>query len=421
MTIRTTSKMMRAVALVAVALMATAALAACGSDDGGGDGGDTVDTVKIGTLFPMTGDLAKTGAQSVNGAEMAVKEINAAGGIKALGGAKLELDVANTQGKPEVGMSEAERLIQQDEVPVVIGTSMSSLAIPISQKTERLKTPFIVTDAVANEITERGYKYTFRLMPKAEQFAEVVVRILQDGPTLNPEFPTVKRVATIHEDSDYGVGLAEDIVAWIEQSGMEHTVDVSYPYTATDLTTQVNKVKASDPDAVAVCSYLTDAIVIGQARERLEMLGIPFVDGGGGAQDPNFAKTLGASADRWFVTTGFLPSASDQAVELSTKFEQEYGTPMVENAMWGYQTVYLIAKVLENAGSVDREAVRQALTEVKLDRAAGDTVVIAGETIEFDDQGQNKEAALYGAQWIDGELKAVWPENLATDQMLPPQ
>lgn len=151
------------------------------------------------------------------------------------------------------------------------------------------------------------------------------------------------------------------------------------------------------------------------------MLDIPFVDGGGGAQDPNFSMTLGDSAERCFVTTGFLPSASDQVVELSTNFEQEYGTPMVENAIWGYQTVNLIAKALENAGSVDREALRQALTEVKLDRAAGDTVVIAGETIEFDDHGQNRAAALYGARWIDGHLKAVWPESLATDRLLPPQ
>jgi branched-chain amino acid transport system substrate-binding protein len=409
------------IALVAAGLLAVFALAACGSSDDSGSNSGAVSAVKIGTLFPMTGDLAKTGAEAVDGAKLALEEINAAGGIKSLGGAKLELDIANTQGKPEVGMSEAERVIQQDNVAAVIGTSMSSLALPISQKTERLKTPFIVCDAVSNEITERGYKYTFRLIPKSDQYAEFLVNTLVDLPTLNPDFSTIKRVATIHEDSDYGTGEAADITSWLEKKGLKHTTDVSYPYNATDLTTQVNKVKASKPDAVAVCSYLTDAIVIAQARERLAMMGIPFIDAGGGAQDPNFAKTLGDAANSWLYTTAFLPSATKEGKALGAKFETKFGTPMNENGMWGYQSIYVIAKALENAKSADRNALRDAIASVKLSRAAGDRVVVPTDTIQFDAQGQDAQAALYAVQWQGGVPKAVYPKDRATDTPVPPK
>ena len=401
--------------------LASVLLLGCGGSDSPDAADQAAEPVKIGTVFPMTGDLAKTGQLSVNGAKMAVEEINAAGGIKSMGGAKLELDIANTQGKPEVGMAEAERLISQDNVAVLIGTSMSSLALPISQKTERLKTPFIVCDAVANELTERGYQYTFRLIPKAEQFAQFQVDFVRDVPAINPDFGTIERVATIHEDSDYGVGIAADQVAYLKEQGFTHTVDVSYPYNATDLTTQLNKIKVTDPDAVIVASYLTDAIVLAQARERLEMMDIPFVDGGGGVLDPNFPKTLGDTAEYWFSATDYLPNASDEAEALAAKYRDMFGSEYTSNGNWGYQSIYVIAKALENAGSADRDALRQAIADVKLDKSAGDVVAIPTNTLEFDAEGQLANVALYIGQVLGGELQAVYPEELATETPLPPK
>jgi len=409
------------VAILVIAL-AAAALAACGGDEGTTDeGGETVESVKIGTLFPMTGDLAKTGAQAVNGAKMAVDEINAAGGIKSLGGAKLELDVANTQGKPEVGMAEAERVINQENVIAVIGTSMSGLAVPISQKTERLATPFIVCDAIANEITERGYKYTFRLIPKADSWAKFQVEFLTEVAGINPDFGDIKRVATIHEDSDYGVGMSESQQKWLKEAGLEHTIDVSYPYTATDLTTQVSKLKASDPDAVLVSSYLTDAMVLAQARERLEMMDIPFIDGGGGVLDPNFPATLGDTAEYWFSITDFLPNANEESIALAKDFQEKFNLNMNSNANWGYTSIYIFAKALENAGSADRDALRQALTEVELDRANGDRITVPLDVLRFNEEGQLDDDALYMGQILDGELTAVYPEALATKDVVAPK
>ena len=318
-------------------------------------------------------------------------------------------------------MSEAERLINQDNVSLLIGTSMSSLALPISQKTERLKTPFIVCDAISNEITERGYKYTFRLIPKADSWCQFQVQFLKDAPTINPEFPVSQRVATIHEDSDYGVGMAESQDKYIKEAGMEHVVDVSYPYTATDLTTQVNKLKAANPDAVLVSSYLTDAMVLAQARERLEMMSIPFIDGGGGVLDPNFPKTLGKTAEYWFSVTDFLPNANDESIALAAKFKAAFGMDMNSNANWGYMAMYVAAKALENAQSADRDALRDALATVKLERSAGDRITIPLDTLQFDATGQLAENALYMGEILGGELTAVYPANMATTDLVAPK
>ena len=152
-----------AVALIALLAMSVAAgVAACGSSSGSSSG-SSVKEVKIGTLYPVSGELAKLGHECMSGVKMAVDEINAAGGIKSMGGAKLVLVEADSQGKPDVGISEITRLVQQDNVTAIIGTYQSSVALPATQTAERLQTPIMITTAVADAITQQGYKYVFRI------------------------------------------------------------------------------------------------------------------------------------------------------------------------------------------------------------------------------------------------------------------
>ena len=163
------------------ALALAAGVAACGGD--GGDGGGGASEIKIGTLYPVSGDLAKLGEQCVNGVKLAVDEINAAGGIKSMGGAKLTLVEADSQGKPDVGISEVERLVQQDKVSAIIGTYQSSVALPATQAAERLQTPFVISMAVADDITDKGYKYIFRICPKASWYAKDQIAFCQALPS----------------------------------------------------------------------------------------------------------------------------------------------------------------------------------------------------------------------------------------------
>jgi len=179
----------------------------------------TVNTIRLGGFFPLTGGTAKVGIENRQGLQMAIDEINAAGGIKSLGGAKIEMVWADSQGKPEVGISEVERLVQQENVVAILGGYESSVSTPATQAAERLKTPFIVAASIADEITERGFKYTFRVASKADFYARdqvLFLKSLKDLIGLD-----VKRVALLHEDTDYGESTAVGQKKYLEQEGME--------------------------------------------------------------------------------------------------------------------------------------------------------------------------------------------------------
>ena len=138
------------------------------------------DKIKVGALFPLSGDLKDKGTDSANGVRLAAEEINRTGGIAALDGARLEIVFADTQGKPEVGAKETERLIKEEGVVAVIGSYQSSVTKPASQVAEKLETPFIVSISIADIITERGFRYTFRIQPKAKYYARDQIQFLED-------------------------------------------------------------------------------------------------------------------------------------------------------------------------------------------------------------------------------------------------
>lgn len=403
------------VALVVSVLVASMLLlAACGeSDDGSGDTSADGGVIKIGALWPMSGDLAKTGRESRDAMQLAVDEINEAGGIEAMDGARLELVVADYQGDAELAVSELQRLVDRESVAAVVGGAQSSVCIPVSQTSEQLGVPFVVASAMSDEITEQGYEYTFRVMPKSASYAEFEVQFVQALPELNDSISPVRRVATIHEDSDFGQNMADNQAKFLEQAGLAHSGDVAYPYDATDLTTQLDKVRASKPDFVLASTYLIDAIVLGQARSRLGMTQL-FCDSSGGAQDPGFVENLGGAAETWCTITEFSRFASDQAGKFYSSFEAEFSRPVFGGGALAYQCVYAIEKALEEGGSAERAAIRDALDEVRLDTAAGDIIVLPQASLEFDDEGQAIEVGLVIGQWQDGKLMPVFPVEFSS-------
>src|SRR4030067_3664905 len=155
--------------LIAVMMVLSLLLSACGGWAATPAPAETeappseVEAVRVGALYPLTGDLAKLGEENKDGLQLAIDEINAAGGIKSMGGAQIEMVWGDTTGKPEVGISEVERLAQQENVVAIIGAYQSAVTTPATQAAERLSVPFIVSMAVSDKITERGFKYTFRV------------------------------------------------------------------------------------------------------------------------------------------------------------------------------------------------------------------------------------------------------------------
>jgi branched-chain amino acid transport system substrate-binding protein len=375
----------------------------------------SAETIKIASLYPVTGDLAKLGEENVQGLKLALEEINAAGGIKSMGGAQIELVEADSQGKPDVAISEVERLVQQENVAAIIGTDQSSVAIPSTQAAEKLKTPFVVSMAVADTITERDFKYTFRICPKAAWYAKDQVDMLKDLKDLVGL--EVKKVALLHEDTDFGTSTAEGQKKYLEEAGMEMVVEVSYPASKADLTTEVSKVKAAEPDVVLTVTYLNDSILIAQAREKLGMKQL-FFDAAGGTIDPEFVNRLGASAENVLTEIEYTKYASGAEV-LNDKFVEKYGRDITGNGAYAYQAGYLIADALERAGSADRDALREAIAATKM--PAGPNMILPTAELAFGPDGQNLSAPLFVVQIQDGELIPVWPADYAGAEIRLPQ
>src|SRR5512139_430849 len=169
---------------------------------GPGQAADKV--VKIGNIEPLSGPSASVGVQGKQAREMAVEEINAAGGIKSLGGAKLELIYADSKSDPTVGMTEAERLINTEKVHILTGCWNSAVTYPTTQVAEKAGIPFVVPVSVRDTITERGFKYVFRVAAKDSWWVRDQFRFLDD---MQKEFKTnFKTMALVYENGDWGTG-----------------------------------------------------------------------------------------------------------------------------------------------------------------------------------------------------------------------
>lgn len=390
------------IALLAISIAAGAA--ACGSS-GGSSGGSSAKEIKIGTLYPVSGDLAKLGDQCISGVKMAVDEINAAGGIKSMGGAKLVLDEADSQGKPDVGISEITRLCQQDNVTAILGTYQSSVALPATQTAERFQTPMLITTAVADAITQKGYKYIFRICDLASWYARDQINFCKQMPSLGG--PTIKTVALLHEDTDFGQSTSAGQIKYAAEAGIKVVANVAYAASSADLTTQVSKVKAANPDIVLTTTYLNDSILIAKEAKTLGMKQL-FFDAAGGTVDPQFIKTLGPDAENWLTEIEFSTDANQLSIELNDAYKAKYGDNMTGNGMDGYQGVYVLAKALENAGTTDKAKLRDAMANVKL-VAGTDRVVIPTKEITFSADGEITDAPLYVVQIQKGAFQTLFP------------
>jgi branched-chain amino acid transport system substrate-binding protein len=368
----------------------------------------SADTVKIGFLYPMTGDLTGKAQGNLKAAQMAVEEINAAGGISALGGAKMILVSKDTRFDPEVAVQETQRLIKDDGVTAIIGAFKSSVTIPVSATSERLKTPFITPTCVADIITERGFHYLFRPNIKASWIGRDEVLFLSSFKNLTGY--EVNRVALIHENSDFGTSTATAQKEALKISGMEMVCEVTYNISnITDLIKEVNEVLATNPDIILETTYLNDSIMI---REAMAKAGsnIPLVDSSGGTVSPDYLTRLGKLAEGTLIVNLFS-DAFKEGKDLNDRYREKFGENISNSQAITYQTIIILKDALERAGSTDREKVRNALASTNL---TGDQVVFPANRIQFDETGQNIFINFVAHQIQDGKKVLVWPSEFAT-------
>jgi len=370
--------------------------------------------VKIGNILPLSGPSASVGLQGKYARELATEMINNAGGIKSLGGAKLQNVYVDSKSDPTVGVTSAERLINNDRVNILSGCWNSAVTYPATQVAERYRVPFIVPVSVRNTITERGFKYTFRIAAKDAWWARDQFEFLKDMEKKTGE--PLKTVAFVYENGDWGVGMAEQWKPLSEKYGYKIVLNEPYPSTASDLTPVVLKIKRANPDILLLTSNASDAILLTNTMAEMGVKPKAVIGTGGGHADPMFSKNCGKNAEYMFDVVEWEADLNKPGIpELNAEFKKRHGFGLAGESVDAFASVFVIADALERAGSTDPAKVREALANTHLKSGPG--MIVSYDAVEFDESGQNINAGIVMVQFrmVDGKLErvSVWPENAA--------
>jgi branched-chain amino acid transport system substrate-binding protein len=398
--------------LAAMACAVPLVLSACGGSApvgaaGGASGAKAGDTIKIGALHPLSGSSAADGQAMDNAAKLAVEEVNKAGGIKSLKGAKLELLSADTQGKPEVGQSEAQRLIQQGAVALV-GTYQSAVTANVSSVAERNKVPLVIDVSSADTILSQGYKYTFRVQPSSTVMGTQGAQYLSD--VSKAAGKPAKKVAILHEQGPFGSGIRDAFTAKAKTLGLEIGPVIGYDAASvSDLTTQITAVKASGADVLVVAGYYRDGVLAAKAVDTVKPKLNAVLGVADGAFDvPQFPTDAGKAGGGYFDSNYHADVTKPAMQDLAKLYQSRYKDQIRTSAVLAYDSVRVIASALEQAGDSAPAKVRDAIAKVSLD-----SMIAQNGPIKFGATGENENATPILMQVQSGAVKQVYPADKA--------
>jgi branched-chain amino acid transport system substrate-binding protein len=385
--------------------------------------------IKIGVIYPLTGAAASTGLELKNAADLAADIINGkdkslalplagAGGLPNLKGAKIKLVFADHQGNPQTGATEAERLITQEKVIALQGCYFSSVTATASQVAERYQVPFLNGESSSPGLTQRGFKWFFRTTPHDELFVQNAFEFLRD--LEKKKGIQVKRVAIFAENTEFGTGAAKLQEKYAKESGINVVEKVLYPPKSTQLTSEVQKLKASSPEVVMQSSYLGDAILSMKTYKDLGFLPVGLLANDAGFNDSEFLKTLGKdgnfviSREVWALDLAAQKPIIAKANEM---LQARHKVNFNGNSARAFTAVFALADAINRAGSTKPEAIQKALRETNI---PGDQLIMPWGGIQFDESGQNKKGAGIIVQVQDGKYVTVWPFALASKDVVWP-
>ena len=362
--------------------------------------------LKVGIVLPLTGAEAKFGEIEKNSFVMAVEEINKKGGIK---GEKLELIIEDDTGRPEVGRSVAEKLINKDKVVMLGGGYSSSCTFAVAGVAQQNRIPFLVNTGSADKITTSGWDYVFRLNPPVSEYAGAIESLLSQ--VIKP-----KTVVILHENSLFGTSGAKSFEETCQRLGFQVLLKQGYEAGGIDFKPVLIRVKQLNPDIVYMISYIMDASLLMKQAKELKLTPKMFIGGAAGFTMPEFKKNAGIASEKVISATLWhevlrYPGAMDYYKRYVARFKSETEYHGAE----AYAAAFVIADVLKRAKSYSSADIKQALSETNMMTVFGPVKFISYDKFK----NQNK-LPTYVVQWINGKLELVWPANLATKKFVYP-
>ena len=362
--------------------------------------------VRLGYILPVTGPLAFEAQLSLNGLQLAVDEVNGGGGIKALGGAKLTLLPGDTQNKVELGNSEAARLIDQGVV-ALIGPFSSLVAYSVRQITEKNKTPFMLLAAVADNLTEGGLRYVFRVQPNGKSMATLTMNNMFE--MAKAASVAIKRVAMMHEDGNFGTTMGNHVEGFAGKLGYTLVQRIPYSLKSPDFTAELSKVKAARPDLLVISGYYGDSKIIAETAAKLR-IGVHALVGLANAaySNPKFIADNRELTEQLFDGNYWHNPQSPKAKAVFDAYQKRFNATLTSHGVQAYAVIHVLKDALERAGTPEREKLREALAKTNVSDH-----ILPQDAIKFDDTGENVNATPALLQVQNAKPVVVGPARFA--------
>ena len=389
------------------------------------------ETVRIGALYPLSGGAAKSGTDTANAIRLAIEIVNNkqtgltipfanSKGLPALGNAKIDLIIADHQGSPEIGAAEAERLIVQKNVVALIGAFHSSVAATSSQVAERMGVPFISGESEATSLTERGYKWFFRTTPSSKTQARDFFTFLQDINKKNSA--RIKSIALVHENTLWGKGFAKSVKGYFKNfPEFQLAVDIIYQQGTVDVTSEVQRLLAVNPDVVFHASYDAEAILFARTYKQYNFNPKGIMAIGAAFGSNAFRDALGSDSDHFIVREHWSRDLSSRNIlvsQVGDLYRKKFGKDMDGTPARAFTAAMVLADAINRAASVDPNKIQAALAATQM---SPEVMIMPWEGVQFDENGQNTLTRGIFVQNSGGVSKLIWPFDQAAADLTWPR
>jgi len=388
------------VAVLAGALLIAPSACQRGGHEAGGkdDAAPSPEGTRIGVITALTGTQAAFGQAHQRGYAIALEEINAAGGVL---GKPLALDMYDDQSKPDIALQGATKLVDQDHVPVLLGSYSSESSLALVPAVTRKQVPFVVPTATADNILEQKSPWVFRLCAGSADYAAAMVDFLKSH-------GAPKTMAIVYENTNFGQSQAGAMRKAAAEGGIAVADEEAYSAGSPSYSPMLQRVKEKKPEIVYFASYLLDATTLMRQSRQVDLEPRFFTAAGTGfsaAEFPTADKGAGKDAEYTIAASQWVPQVKwPGAKEFDDKFFAKYGSHPAYHAMQAYAALKVAAAAIEAAHKAEAAAIRDALKDIHVESAFG--------PIHFAENGQNHHPVVV-TQVQDGKHTVVWPQDVA--------
>ena len=380
------------------------------------------ENVKVGVLYPLTGPVAQVGKDAVAAVKTALDLINNSHdidiplaknrGLPGLDGAKISIIVGDHGGKPDIGVSETEKMLNSDKVHAMFGAYYSSVTGAASQVSERAGIPWVNGESTSPKLTKRGFKYFFRVTPHDGEFTQLMFEFLDDFNKKNSG--ALKTVGILHEDTLWGSDSGSTQNKMAKKNKYKVVEKIAYKAKTTTLDSEVQRLKAKNPDVLLPSSYTSDAYLFLNTASKLNYSPKLLVAQNAGYTDPKFIATMGSKAEGVITRSPFntdLAKTIPLIGDINRLFKKHSGgrdlSDVPARAFTGFMA---LAQAINAAGSTDPKAIQTALQNIDI---GPESLIVPYRGVKFGKDGQNTKTRGILMQVQNGKYCTVYPFELA--------